>query len=288
MKKRKVLYAVVLLLLLMAIGLRVAGWQGEKNFARLTGEALDDFRGREFQTETAPYDVKDLLSLPEPVRKYLQRAMPAKGTRIKSARIGQQGEIRIHDEASFKPYKAVQYVSGYPPRMIWAGDAEHWPFTRLMILTTWLDDKGETTAYLWGLIPAFENRGLEMKAYLMVRWLGEAVWYPTALLPGDGISWEPMTSKQPEVTQARVRFRDGDMTVSGIFTFWKSSGAPFMFTVEDGAMPALNIYRWYCTYSDWTRFGGFQVPKSVTEGVIHVGTRNDRLKITVTGIRYAS
>jgi hypothetical protein len=76
------------------------------------------------------------------------------------------------------------------------------------------------------------------------------------------------------------------MAVSGIFTFMKSSGAPLMFMVEEGGMPALNIYKWYCTYSDWTRFGDFQVPRKVTEGTMQGFSREERLKITVSRIDY--
>lgn len=286
MKKRKIFYVIIILLLLLAVGLKFLNWQGERSFKMLTENSLDVFYEKVPETNRAAYETQDLSSLPEAVKKYLERAMPAEGLCIKSVRIRQKGDIQVHDEASWKPFTAIQYVSVKPPQMLWAGNAEHWPMTNLKILTTYLSNRGETFAYLWGLVPAFENRGAEMKAYLMVRWLGEAVWYPTALLPNDHISWEAVESKQAEVSQARVRLTDGDMSVSGIFTFMKSSLAPFMFMVDDGAMPALSIYKWYCTYSDWTRFGDYQVPGKVTEGLIHGASREDRLKITVTGMDF--
>lgn len=286
MKKRKIFYAVIILLLLLAVGLKFLNWQGERSFERLTESFLDVFHEKDPEINRAVYESRDLSSLPEAVQKYLERAMPAEGLCIKSVRIRQKGGIRVHDEASWKPFTAVQYVSVSPPKMLWAGDAEHWPLTDLKILTTYLGDRGETSAFLWGLLPAFENRGAEMKAYLMVRWLGEAVWYPTALLPSERISWEAVESKQADVSQARVRLTDGDMAVSGIFTFMKSSRAPLMFMVDDGATPALSIYRWYCTYSDWTRFGDYQVPGKLTEGLIHGPSREDRLKIAVTGMDF--
>jgi hypothetical protein len=286
MKKRKIFYVVIILLLLLAVGLKFLNWKGEKSFNTLTEKSLDVFHEKDSETTGAVYETQDLSSLPEAVRKYLEKAMPAEGLCIKRVRIRQKGEIRVHDEASWKTFTAVQYVSVNPPKMLWAGDAEHWPMTNLRILTTYLPGGGETSAYLWGLLPAFENRGTEMKAYLMVRWLGEAVWYPTALLPSERVSWEAVESKQAEVSQARVRFTDGDMTVSGIFTFMKSSRAPLMFMVDDGAMPALRIYRWYCTYSGWTRFGDYQVPRKVTEGLINGALREERLKISIASIDF--
>ena len=286
MKKRKILYTVIILLLLSAVGLKFLNWQGEKSFKTLTEKSLDVFHKTAFETSRTAYGSREWSRLPMVVKQYLHRAMPAEGLRIQSVRIRQKGEIRVHDEASWKPFTAVQYVSMSPPQMLWAGNAEHWPMTNLKILTTYLGGGGEISAYFWGLFPAFENHGAEMKAYLMVRWLGEAVWYPTALLPSDRISWEAVESKQAEVSQARVRFTDGDMTVSGIFTFMKSSRAPLMFMVDDGAMPALRIYRWYCTYSGWTRFGDYQVPRKVTEGLINGALREERLKISIASIDF--
>ena len=286
MSKKMIVYSVILLLLLPAVGLKILNRQGEKSFQILTEKSLNVFYGESPETSRTSYESRDWASLPEAVKKYLQRAMPAGGLRINSVRIREKGEIKVHEEASWKPFTAVQYVSVNPPRMVWAGNAEHWPLTNLGILTTYLADEGQTSAYLWGLLPAFENRGLEMKAYLMLRWLGEAVWYPTALLPSDRISWEAVESKQAEVSKARVRFTDGEMQVSGIFVFMKSNGAPLLFRVEDGAMPQLSIYRFYCTYSDWTRFGDYQVPRKVTEGLQYGALREDRLKITVSGIDF--
>ena len=76
--------------------------------------------------------------------------------------------------------------------------------------------------------------------------------------------------------------------MSGIFTFMKSNGAPLMFMVEDGGMPELNIYKFYCTYSGWKRFGDYQVPTEVTEGLVQGGTRDDRLKVRVLSIDFAN
>jgi hypothetical protein len=210
MKKRKIFYGIVIMLLLMALGLKVLTRQGEKAFEDLRGKALKVFHENTVKADKASYKAGDFPSLPEGAKEYLMKAMPRQGTRIKIVRIEERGEIRVHDEASWKPFSAVQYVSTNPPQLIWSGQAEHWPLTPVSILTTYMGGRGGTEAYFWGLLSAFENRGLEMKAYLMVRWLGEAVWYPTALLPGDHISWETVPSKQPEVRQARVRFEDGE------------------------------------------------------------------------------
>jgi len=47
-----------------------------------------------------------------------------------------------------------------------------------------------------------------------MRFLAEAAWYPTKLLPGDGLSWEAI-----DETSARATLTDGDTTVELVFTF---------------------------------------------------------------------
>lgn len=283
-----VFYGIVFFLLLLAMALKFLGWQGEKKFKLRTTETLNELRTAVSGTGKTAYDAKDFEALPPPVKNYLKRAMPEQGLFINRIHLRQKGEIRVHDEASWNKFSADQYVSMNPAQFLWAATSEYWPMTPLGIITSYISGKGKTAAWLWGWVTAYENSGLQMKAYLMLRWLGEAVWYPTALLPGEEIKWEPLTSKSSETRSARIIFKSGMMRVSGIFTFMKSNGAPLMFMVEDGGMPELNIYKFYCTYSGWKRFGDYQVPTEVTEGLVQGGTRDDRLKVRVLSIDFAN
>ena len=48
----------------------------------------------------------------------------------------------------------------------------------------------------------------------LMRFFAEAVWYPTALLPSQGVCWEAVDN-----TLAKATIRDGDVTVTLLFRF---------------------------------------------------------------------
>jgi hypothetical protein len=80
----------------------------------------------------------------------------------------------------------------------------------------YLGGAGVLTAALLGLFPvlALRDRDDLARGELM-RWLAEAVWYPTALLPGAGVTWRPVDDHRAEARvvdgalQARLRFTFG-------------------------------------------------------------------------------
>ena len=58
--------------------------------------------------------------------------------------------------------------------------------------------------------------GREMDQSSLLRWLSEAVMFPTALLPGEHLAWKPIDSKS-----AKAAVRNGELTASAIFYFDK-------------------------------------------------------------------
>nr|WP_228546386.1 DUF6544 family protein [Halegenticoccus tardaugens] len=48
----------------------------------------------------------------------------------------------------------------------------------------------------------------------LVRYLAEAVWFPTALLPSQGVEWKPIDDRS-----ARATLEHGDVTASLVFHF---------------------------------------------------------------------
>ena len=113
------------------------------------------------------------------------------------------------EDSSWDDFTSRQISSVDPPRLVWAAEAEWAPLLPVMTLTAYTGDKGFVRSYFWGLVEGFENQGLVIKAYLMQRWLGEAVWYPDALLPSARLRWEKADTKVKGVKVARVILNGG-------------------------------------------------------------------------------
>ena len=70
-------------------------------------------------------------------------------------------------------------------------------------------------ASLFGLFSMANQRGTPEAAQgELLRFFAEAVWYPTALLPSQGVHWEAVDD-----TSARAILKDGETTVMLLFRF---------------------------------------------------------------------
>jgi hypothetical protein len=112
---------------------------------------------------------------------------------------------------------------------------------------------------LGGVVTVVNQGGTpEIAASALARWLGEAVWFPTALLPhatrDEGVQWDAIDD-----STARATIRDGASQVSADFHF-----AP---TGEITSMTALR-YRDVNGTSVLTRFEGRSRDDALRNGIM--------------------
>ena len=68
---------------------------------------------------------------------------------------------------------------------------------------------------LFGLVSLGTVQGAgEIARGELMRWLAESIWYPTVLLPGQGLSWQPVDD-----TSALATLTDGPITLTMLFRF---------------------------------------------------------------------
>jgi hypothetical protein len=98
----------------------------------------------------------------------------------------------------------------------------------------------------------------EMALGALHRYLAEAVWLPTALLPGDGMSWSSIDDQT-----ARATLTDGDNTVSADFHFG-SSGEVLAISAERyrDVNGTHVLTPWVVRLRDYQRVRGVMVPLS--------------------------
>jgi hypothetical protein len=201
-----------------------------------------------------------LAGLPDPVARYFEFALELGQPLIRSARIEHQGEMRIGGlEAPWRPFTSAQHVSTDPPGFVWDATVRMAPFLSVRVRDVYLDGAGSMQARLAGLIPVVDQSGSpEMAAGSLQRYLAEAPWFPTALLPRPGLTWEPI-----DRTRARAILTDGETTVSLEFHFAVNGAIERTFTparyreVEGAYVPT----PWAGAYREYARVEGLRVPR---------------------------
>ncbi len=170
------------------------------------------------RTPVAParVDFRELETLPAPVGRYLRHALRDGAPMISGVRVWHAGTFNTGGAAgAWKPFVSDQRVVTRRPGFDWDGRIHLMPALPVRVHDAYLAGEGLLQARLFGLFPLMDLRdtGETARGELM-RFLAEAAWYPTALLPGQGVHWEPVDERSAHATLA-----DGALSATLLFTF---------------------------------------------------------------------
>ena len=160
------------------------------------------------------YEPGDLKRLPEPVQKYFKHVLKDGQRYINIARISQSGSIRIKENQKWMQLKAVQYFDAQNPAFIWVASARSSLFYWISAVDKYFDSRASMIIRLFSLIPIIKATGKEMDSSSLIRYITEMPLFPTALLPSDNLSWEPLDGRS-----ATAIFNNGKIKIRVNFYF---------------------------------------------------------------------
>lgn len=203
------------------------------------------------------FSLDHLAGLPSPVVRYFELALTPGVHRVRRATIRHAGEFRTHPSKPFSRFTSVQHVSTDPPGFVWNARIYMMPLVPTFVRDSYLDGEGSMLAAIGGLVPVVRQHGTPAMARgALVRYLAEAVWYPTALLPGPGLTWTAIDD-----VSARVTLVDGATTVSLDVTFGGDGLVDRVSTIRDRDVDGVGIpTRWTVTNSRYERVAGVRIP----------------------------
>jgi hypothetical protein len=151
--------------------------------------------------------------LPDPVVRYFRHALPEGQRYIRLARIEQEGEFFLND--GWHSFHATQIFSGRPAGFMWDARISMGPLMPVFVRDSYAAGVAGMRASMLALYPLVHQSGApELNAGALSRYLAEAVWFPTALLPHRGLTWAPV-----DAHSATATLTDGTTSVSLRFTF---------------------------------------------------------------------
>jgi uncharacterized protein DUF6544 len=153
--------------------------------------------------------------VPAPVARYLRFALVPDQPLIARATVRWAGEFRTAPNARWSPFAADQEFTTDPPGFVWDATIRMMPLLSVRVRDQYVRGRGATIGKLGGLIPVANSGGTPaVAASALARYLGEAAWFPTALLPSARLHWTPLDD-----STARATLTDGPTRVSGDFHF---------------------------------------------------------------------
>ena len=240
----------------------VMGLWGNARWAKDTAVRVQALEAATPQTRPEHYDDAELAGLPPPVRRYLSKALNLYQPMVRGVYLEQTGTFNRSSPpgaGQWEPFKARQRVATKRPGFVWDAAITMSPGITVRVVDAYVAGVGSLQPSLFGLIDVGGSQGnSDIARGELIRYFAEAVWYPTALLPSQGVQWKPVDEHT-----ALATLTDGPLTVSLRLAFnadglVESIRSDERSALIDGAMVPMP---WEVRLSNYQRQSGMLVPQ---------------------------
>lgn len=204
------------LIALIALGSALAVLVGSSRWRAKTDVLYAAMVGARTPHPVATYDPRELEGLPPPVQRYFRAVLTAGQPVVASVFIEHTGTFNTSESAQrWVPFTSAQRVVTRRPGFVWDARVRMAPGMRAHVHDAYVAGRGVLTAKLFGLLTVMREPDTPELAHgELMRFLGEAAWYPTALLHSQGITWFAVDG-----SRARATITDGTTTLQLVFHF---------------------------------------------------------------------
>lgn len=244
--------------LLLAVGLNAWGaWR----WSTQTGELLARLEGSRQPLTTARFDPGELVGLPSPVQRYFSIALTPGQPIITAVSVEHTGTFNLSGTAEqWRPFRSEQRVVTHRPGFVWNARISMIPGLSVRVHDAYVAGEGILHPAVMGLFTLTDLRGTpDVAQGELMRFFAETAWYPTALLPSQGISWSPVDERTANAT-----LEDGPLRLTLRFGF-SPDGLIESIRAEARSRTvgkAVVMTPWEGRYSDYQERGGMRVPFS--------------------------
>ena len=202
------------------------------------------------------YGSKELEGLPDPVQRFFRVVLKEGQPIVAVVNLSQQGIFNMSEtESKWSPFTATQFVTTQRPGFDWDARIQMAPGVSAFVHDAYALGEGSLNASLLGLFTVADVRGTPEAALgELLRFFAEMPWYPTALLPSQGVRWEAIDN-----TSARATLTDAPTTVSLVFRF-NAQGTIETMRAEARYRDKLTAMPWSGRFWDYSTRNGMLIP----------------------------
>ena len=205
------------------------------------------------------FDAAEIAGLPTPVQRYFELALTHGQPIIRTVELHQTGTFNLSlVTPQWKPFTARQHVTTARSGFVWDATIMMFPAVPIRVVDAYIAGEGMLRPMILGLISLGVVQGKdEIARGELMRYFAEAVWYPTALLPSQGVVWQAVDD-----TSARATMTDGEVSLTMLFRFGTDGLVAEVHADARGGMvgKAVVMMPWDCRMSDYRRQDGMLVP----------------------------
>jgi hypothetical protein len=275
-----------LALAVLALAAAAALWFGMVRWNRLTDELNARLEAARVAPWPARYDeARELAGLPPPVQRYFRATLKDGAPIVAASTVRHEGMFNMSEGSeSWKPFVSTQRVVTHRPGFVWDGRISMFPGLTVHVHDAYLAGEGILHPSIGGLVTLLDLRGGgDVAQGELMRFFAEAAWYPTALLPSQGVRWEAVDDGS-----AMATLIDGGLTLTLLFRFSADGRMEGVRADARGRTVAGRVIPtpWEGRWSNFVERDGMRVPLTGEVAWITPEGRRPYWRGTVTALRY--
>ena len=229
------------------------------------------------QAETGPvktYDPTQLTNLPTPVQRYFRHVLKPGQPYLRSVRLRHDGQFKTDLKKDWISITGEEYFLADTPGYSWNGHT-----TWFSACDQYVAGRGSLTVRLLGVFPVVRGTGPSFDQGELLRWLAEAVWFPTGLLPGGRTVWSPIDDDSATLT-----LTDRDQTVACVMHF-NQQGELVRYQAQRYS-DETHLGTWTGHLSDYREWHGLRIPTQATAAWVKQGEEMPYARFILREIEY--
>lgn len=200
----------------IAVAAAAAILYGRHRWESGTRELLGRLEEGRRAVEPATYDAREIENLPAPVQRYFRKALQDGQAMITAVTVEHTGTFNMGEKSdNWKKFASRQRVIAQRRGFLWDARVRMAPGIDAHVHDAYVAGDGILHATAFGLLTVMNLRGTrEVAEGELMRFFAEAAWYPTALLPSQGVRWEAVDD-----SSARATLVEDGIALTMLFTF---------------------------------------------------------------------
>ena len=261
--------------------LAIGGWR----WRRASGTLVRTLEATATPVEKSRYDKSEISMLPSVVQRYFGTALRDGAPIVTGAWVRHRGSFNLSATGEkWRAFTSEQRVITLPRGFVWNASISVLPGLPVHVHDALISGEGRLHPSVGGLVSMMDLRGGgDLALGELMRFFAEAAWYPTALLPSQGVNWTPIDDRS-----ARATIHEGPLTLAMTFTF-RSDGLMESMRVEDRCrlIGGKSIATpWEGRWSNYGERHGMRIPLTGEVAWLTPEGRRPYWRGTITDLRY--
>ena len=238
-----IILSIVSLILIIIIVTRISGsYEFDKDVSELFSQSQ--------KTTNKTFHYEQLAGLPEPVYRYFRHVLKEGQPYIRYIRLKHDGQFKTDPHRSWADIIGEQYFTTQKPGFAWKGATNFFTARDMYIA-----GKGRLVVTALSMFKIVDNYGEKINQGELLRWLGESVWFPTNLLPGEHLQWSPINS-----SSAKLTFNYNGLSVFYIVSI---NNIGEITQVESKRYMVNSLETWIGRFSNYKEMNGVIIPTKI-------------------------